>query len=179
MRRPVIVEDVILFDAQKQTHEPVETFGRSAVDDANSGIGRFELDTDFVHAFEFEAKDGVRGRRVFDFAEIVDGDFEGGFGLMEKCAQVVVAFDLEFGKLCVGTTSFYPNGPEALLNIVGLRLGIKFRVARAFAIAIGIESPAVVFAPEPVFFDRSQAQRHAPVRADVIESADLLVGGAE
>ena len=116
---------------------------------------------------------------VLDLVEVIDGEFERGRHLVIKVAEVVELVGVNRGERRRALAGLDPEIAVEFLNVEAGGAGVHPRRAGAFAFAASIESPAVVFALEPVADDFAIAELEPPMRANVINGGGLAVRGAE
>ena len=132
-----------------------------------------------MHAFQRIAEEGVRRRRVLDFAKVVERQFQRRLDAVIQIADVVMPIDREFRQLRVRAGVADPDRFALLRHLEMLGTGIELGRRGAFAFTLGVKRPAVIAALELVVADFAQAQLHAAMRTLVIESADIAFGVAE
>src|SRR5260370_23544461 len=90
-----------------------------------------------------------------------------------QVADVEMARNLEARKLGGRAGAAPPDRLELLGDLKMRGAGIQLRRRRAFAVACGVESPAVISALQFVVIDVAQAKLHAAMRAMIGQGAEL------
>ena len=141
---PIVIELVILADADEQPEERRNVLGRPAVDDADAGCGRLEADVYFVHSVEGIPEQRMSRGRVLDLAKVVHDQLQRRPRLVEERTKVIVPLHIELRKHRLGIMRLDPDRAEAFLSVKGQHDGVQLGRARAFAVACTVVGPAVV-----------------------------------
>ena len=165
----MVVEEVAFANAEDPRQRLEKRLRRADVRDFHGGVGRFEVHLHLVHPGEVVAEGVVDRTAVFDLVKVVDRQFQRRRHDVMEVAEVVVIVGVDLGKFGRARLRLHPDVPVFFAGIVSVGAGVQLRRARAFAVAAGVERPAVVLALDAVADDPAVAQLQPPVRAHVVD----------
>jgi hypothetical protein len=179
VRRPVVVEQVILSDAKYPAQQWMNHLGGANIHDADAGVRGFKAHTDFVHPLQVISKGVVDRAAVFDLVEVVNGQFEWGRDGVKERPEEVIIVGVDGREDRCAVPRLDPDHAMFFARFKAIGAGVQLRRAGAFAVSAGVEGPAVILALDLVIDDAAIAEFHATMRANIINSGDLLLGIAE